>query len=125
KCPRGGFNCKTTLSEINEYYTLSDAYRQDKEYQQSISQLKNAFDETFNLQQQTCLKCTEMFRSEIIASLNKIKDDMDRMSQGLFKKKNRFKESRLYAEKTLVAFHIKIKKEFEIQNQPPLRKSGT
>lgn len=99
-CPRGGVNCKTKLSEINTFFSESFEYQQSKEYMQSIEYLKKAHEKTFELQASTCLNCAAMFRAEIVFSLEKIYDDLQRTSRGFFRK-GRYKGSFLFAEETL------------------------
>lgn len=102
-CPRGGKNCEKPLSEINRFYMESGNYEQNKEYFQSVEYLKMAFHKTFELQADTCKKCAEMFRGEIINTLEHIRDDLYRSTHGFFRK-NRYKGSYFLAEDTLTEF---------------------
>lgn len=102
-CPRGGKNCEKPLSEINRFYMESGDYEQNKEYFQSVEYLKMAFYKTFELQADTCKKCAEMFRGEIINSLEHIRNDLYRSTHGFFRK-NRYKGSYSLAEDTLKEF---------------------
>lgn len=125
KCPRGGFNCASQLSEINNFYQESDQYRTNKEYQQAIFLLKDAFDKTFELQQETCLKCAELFRLEIISSLENMMKDMKGMKFSIFKKKNRYEESNLLAQATLKEFTEKNAAFKKHVAQPSYHKLGS
>ena len=99
-CPRGGVNCKQHLAEINHFFEESFEYQQSKEYMQAIEYLKKAHEKTFKLQAATCLNCAAMFRAEIVFSLEKIHNDLQRASRGFFRR-GRYKGSCLFAEETL------------------------
>ncbi|MBN2636650.1 MAG: hypothetical protein JXR61_10300 [Prolixibacteraceae bacterium] len=87
-CEQNGEKCKSHLSVINENYSEYDIYRQNREYQKSIEALNSAFRKTYELQDSTCVKCAQMFRSTIIQSLENIHAELHNMSTGLFRKKS-------------------------------------
>ena len=95
-CPRNGVKCKNHLAAINEDYSESSIYHQNREYQKSIEALNNAFTKTFELKEDTCTKCANMFRSTIIQSLEDIHLELHSMSKGLFKTK-RYQSSYILA----------------------------
>lgn len=100
KCPRDGRNCKNHLIEINKNYYDSDYYYQNKEYQESIEALSNAFNKTFELNEATCAHCARTFRYTIIQTLQNIHIELGNMTNGLFKK-NRYKSCYILAENVL------------------------
>ncbi|QGY43999.1 hypothetical protein GM418_10120 [Maribellus comscasis] len=85
RCERNGVRCKSHLAFINEEYSISETYLQNKEYQKSIEALNEAFYRTYQLKETTCINCAKMFRSTIIRSLEDIQIELKGMSQGLFK----------------------------------------
>ncbi len=95
-CKSGGKNCKEHLSVINKSFLDSGNYQRSKDYQRSIESLKNAYDLTFELQEASCIRCAELFRSTIIQSMENMHDELHKMSTGLFKTK-RFKNSYILA----------------------------
>lgn len=100
KCPRGGKNCSSQLSDINQIFLESNNYKHNKEYQMSIEQLKNAFRKTYELKESKCEKCARLFRSTIIDSLENMHTELRILTSGRFRSK-RFKGSYLMAKKTL------------------------
>ncbi len=103
ECKFGGHNCKDHLSEINKNFLDSGNYQRSKDYQRSIEALKNAYNLTFELQESSCIRCAELFRSTIIQSMENMSNELHRMSTGLFKTK-RFESSYIMATNTLKDF---------------------
>ena len=106
-CPLDNKLCVENLSAINKYYRESNDYHLKKDYPRSIEALKLAFNLTYEINNSSCLKCAELFRSTIISSLENIHLDLERMTTGLFKSK-RFQSSLELA--TLVLDELKNKK---------------
>lgn len=86
-CPQEYKVCKEQLLFINESYLASSRYLRDKNYVGSIDALKGAFDKNNELQEPSCIKCAELFRSTITQSLELIHEDLHKMSNGLFRRK--------------------------------------
>ncbi len=86
-CKRKGIKCQNHLLYINKSYIKSDYYLQNKEYFKSVEELDKAFKKTFKLENESCMKCAEMFRTTIIRSLEEIHSELRSMSSGLFRKK--------------------------------------
>lgn len=105
-CPRNGKNCKDHLNEINKKYIDSDYYYQNKEYQESIAALNNAFQKTYELNQETCANCARTFRNTIFQTLQNIHVELYDMTNGLFKNK-RYNASYVLAENVLNEFKRK------------------
>ena len=84
-CPQKENYCKNHLKEINNSYFEFDTYRENKQYQNSIAALKNAFYCTTELKESPCNKCAEYFQTNIIQSLENIHQEIHKMSVGLFK----------------------------------------
>lgn len=99
-CPARERFCINHLKEINRYYREFECYTQIKEYQNSISSLKNAFYKTTELKNSPCTGCAEFFQASIIQSLELTRNDIRRMSEGLFKT-NRYDLSYAMVEKVL------------------------
>jgi hypothetical protein len=102
-CPRNGKNCKAHLVAINEKYSDSDYYYHNKEYQESILALNNAFNKTFELNQETCASCARVFRDTMIQTLQNIHMELHSMTTGFFKNK-RYKDSYILADNVLNDF---------------------
>jgi hypothetical protein len=100
KCPVKENYCLNNVEEINKYYREFESYAQIKEYQSSINALKNAFYKTTELKKLPCSKCADFFQSHIIQSLELTRNDIHRMTVGLFKTK-RYNSSYARAEDTL------------------------
>ena len=105
-CPLDKVLCVEHLSVINKYYGESNEYHLKKDYQRSIEALKLAFNSTYKINNSSCLKCAELFRSTIISSLENIHLDLERMSTGMFKSK-RFQSSFILAALVLDEFKKK------------------
>lgn len=90
-CQRHGARCKDQLAELNQNFNISAVYHQNKEYEKSVEALSKAFSMTYELQEKTCAKCADMFRSTIIQSLENIHLELHSMSTGFFK--SRYKSS--------------------------------
>ncbi|MDP2335177.1 MAG: hypothetical protein Q8N05_01780 [Bacteroidota bacterium] len=106
-CPRGGKDCVVHLSAINKSFLASSRTMRNKEYARSIEALKDAFYKTDELQDSSCLKCAELFRSTITQSLENIHVDLQKMTGGLFFRK-RYQYSYALATTALEEFKKKI-----------------
>jgi len=84
-CQAGGQNCKEHLSIINDCYLDANNYHFEKDYLNSIESLKNAFFKTSELNQETCVKCANLFRSTIRQSLENIHGELHHLTTGLIK----------------------------------------
>jgi hypothetical protein len=102
-CPHGGKSCNEHLSSINGNFVESRGFRKDKDYTRSIYALKSAFAETSELKDSKCIKCADLFRTTITQSLEKIHDELQGISTGLFKT-DTSKASYLLAENVLNDF---------------------
>ena len=86
-CPLKVRYCTNQVKEINRYYSDFDSYTRIKEYQNSIAALKNAFYKAAELKNSPCSRCAEFFQANIIQSLELTRNDIQRMTVGLFKTK--------------------------------------
>jgi hypothetical protein len=86
-CPLEGKNCIEHRAFINRNMRVSLSHLLNKEYTQSIEELKTAYYKTAELNQATCIQCAELFRSTIMRSMEHIQEDLHKMSTGLFKVK--------------------------------------
>jgi hypothetical protein len=84
-CKTGGYDCRNCLTEINDLFRKSDDNYQEKDFFNSIEALEMAFYKTYELQEVSCLKCAQLFRSTIIGSLENIHGELERMSTGFFR----------------------------------------
>lgn len=92
--------CIEHLFLVNNSYHESDKFQRDKDFRNSIETLKKAFNKTFELEESSCIKCAEFFRSTIINSLENIHWELKKMSSGIFRTK-RYESSRLEVENFL------------------------
>ncbi len=99
-CKFDGRNCKNYLLDINKSFNESETHYHNKDYQLSIQSLKAAFNKTFELQESTCTQCASLFRNTIIKSVENIHDDLQKMSNSLFRGK-KFQGSYLLVDNTL------------------------
>ncbi len=102
-CPNGKFYCREHLVFINKNYLKYYDYQSDKNYQMSIEALKSAFYKTTELKEESCKKCTKLFRSTIIQSLENMHEELRMMSTGLFKTK-KFQSSYIESGNLLAEF---------------------
>lgn len=91
-CPLEGKNCKEHRAFINRNLRVSLHHLLNKEYAQSIQELKTAYYKTTELNQPTCIQCAELFRATITRSMEHIQEDLQKMATGFFKVK-RFNSS--------------------------------
>lgn len=90
-CPHGSQSCKEHLLFINKNYSKALNYHLEKDYLSSIEMLKSAYYKAAELQESQCLQCSSVFRSTIIQSLENIKNELQGMTSGIFKKKQYLK----------------------------------
>jgi hypothetical protein len=88
-CPlkEKGSICIEHRAVINQSMLASRRHLMNKEYQVSIEELKIAFNKTTELQEATCQKCANFFRSTITQSMEQIHEDLRKMTTGFFKAK--------------------------------------
>lgn len=106
-CPRGEKVCMEHLSAINKSFLVSSRKMRNKDYTDSIEALKGAFYKTNELQEPSCIKCADLFRSTITQSLEIIHEDLQKMTGGLFFRK-RYQYSYSLANSVLEEFKKKI-----------------
>lgn len=106
-CPLGCTKCKREVAEINRFYSESNQYQFNNEYQRSIDSLKDAFGRTHDLKEPACYGCTQLLREIIIESLHNVYIDLKQLSSGYFAKK-RYKVSLFVAKNTLKEFRTYI-----------------
>ncbi len=87
-CSHETMKCTELLFIINKNYHNSDIYLREKDFQQSIEKLKNAYYKTLELGDVQCKKCTELFRSTITDSLKGIKEELSKLTTGIFGNKH-------------------------------------
>jgi len=86
-CPHLGEGCKKHISEINESFLASNKYFRNSEYSRAIEELKSAFYTTNEINTNSCISCAELFRSTIQESLENIHEDLQKMTSGIFRRK--------------------------------------
>lgn len=115
----GSHNCRcnSILVDINRLFHESEQYQNDKEYQFSIISLKEAFEKTYELSEPAEQECANLFRLTIIESLEKIYQELKRMTNGFFRR-GRYNRSYILTEDTLNEFkHIlQAGKQRKLQN---------
>lgn len=95
-----GGSCKEHLVVINEYYLEANKYHLEKDYLNTIESLKNAFFRTNQLNENSCVKCANLFRSTITESIENIHGELQNLTTGLFRKK-RYQRSFLASREVL------------------------
>ena len=80
--------CYNILNEINELYAESELARINNEYLRSVDFLQEAYNKTKELNESYCVKCVNLFQSNINQTLKIMKDELYQMSHGFFGKKN-------------------------------------
>ncbi|HKJ40556.1 MAG TPA: hypothetical protein VKA27_00630 [Sunxiuqinia sp.] len=108
-CPRGGIICTEHRAIINTEVVASRKYFFNKEYNESINELKSAFQQTTNLQEPVCQQCVELFQTSIIRSMEAIQSDLKKMTTGFFKA-NRYKSSLEFAKSSVDELKTQVKK---------------
>jgi len=106
-CPLQKELCVDHLIVINKFYDESNIFHITKDYPKSIEALKLAYNSTYEINNSSCLKCADLFRSIIISTLEKIHSELEGMTSGLFKSK-RFQPSLVLA--ALVLEELRNKK---------------
>lgn len=86
-CQAGGHNCREHLKVINQHYSEATFYHSEKDYTNSIKSLKNAYFVTDDLNQDSCVRCADLFRSTITDSLQSINKELHNLTSGFFRKK--------------------------------------
>jgi hypothetical protein len=102
-CPLKEMMCKFHLSAVNKSYLQSEKYRKEKDFHMSIETLKSAFNKTTELMEHPCTKCAQLYRSNIIESLENIHGELEEMSKGIFGNK-RYQSSYIKADNVLKEF---------------------
>lgn len=105
-CPNGGNSCSEHLAVINSNFGIVDESLANKDYTKSIEALNVAFQKANELQEESCMKCAELFKQSIIQSLEEIQNDLKIMSRGLFGKR-RFQANYIQASELLKEFKDK------------------
>jgi hypothetical protein len=99
-CPENGDNCQAHRAVINECLKNSFNFFLQSHYEQAINELQTAFNQTLDMEQETCAKCAELFRLRITSSLEQIQGELQKMTTGFFKS-NRHKPTLEYATRVI------------------------
>ncbi|MHA7108861.1 hypothetical protein ACRTDU_01970 [Sunxiuqinia elliptica] len=102
-CPNNGTSCKDQRAEINNRLLTSYEYFTNKQYHQSIDELKFAFEQANQPSEGNCLSCAGLFRLRIMQSLESIHGELKNRSSGLFRS-NQYKPSYEYARTVIQEF---------------------
>jgi hypothetical protein len=87
-CPRKEMICQGHLAIINRCYVLSEQSFKDKNFDQSIDTLKDAYYKTMEIVDTPCIGCAKLFRSTITESLENMHTELEKMTSGIFGKKS-------------------------------------
>ena len=87
-CNINNNHCHNVLKEINRLYAASELARINNEYLMSIDYLQEAYYKTKELNESSCLKCVNLFQSNINQTLKIMKDELHKMSHGFLGSKN-------------------------------------
>ena len=83
-CPLKDMMCKFNLISVNKSYAQSEEYHKDKDFYMAIETLKIAFNKTTELMGYPCSRCVQLYRSNIVESLENIHGELGKMSTGIF-----------------------------------------
>lgn len=83
-CANGGNACRSQMILMNKHLLLSRKLIENKEYNRALNEIKEAFETTFDLKEEQCQKCAQLFRDTIINSLETIISDLTKMSKRVF-----------------------------------------
>jgi transposase-like protein len=86
-CPLKTMMCEVHLTSIFISLLETEKYRIEKKYDKSVETLKNAFDKTTELLNNPCTTCTYHYRSNIIETMENIINELNKTSNGIFRKK--------------------------------------
>lgn len=86
-CPKDGINCDTQRSYMNLNLFMANEYFKSKEYHIGINCLKEAYNSTFQLQKNSCLNCSQLFRDTIADTCAENEKEMRKMSGSFFRKR--------------------------------------
>ncbi|WP_159518160.1 hypothetical protein [Sunxiuqinia indica] len=84
-CQYNGRKCAKKRSAINQCLLNSQDFFADRQYDDSIDELKSAFNETIDIQGSPCTNCASLFRSRITQSMEQIHGELHRMTTGFFR----------------------------------------
>jgi hypothetical protein len=89
-CPLREMICNVHLTAINNNLIESEKLRKEKDFNNSIETLRNAFQKSSELLNHPCTSCAQHFRTKIFESLENIHDELEKKSKGVFNgKKNK------------------------------------
>ena len=88
KCHLEKNYCHNILKEVNRLYAESELARINNEYLRSVDFLQEAYYKTKELKESSCVKCVNLFQSNINQTIEIMKDELNEISHGFFSKKN-------------------------------------
>lgn len=87
-CNINNSHCHYVLKDINRLYAESELARINNEYLRSVDFLQEAYNKTRELNESSCIKCVNLFQSNINQTLKIMKDELNKMSHGLLGSRN-------------------------------------
>jgi len=81
-CAEGGNKCRNQMALMNEDLLLARRLIENKEFTRGIKLIEEAYNSTFELKEQQCLGCADLFRATITHSLNTMIQDLEQMTKG-------------------------------------------
>ncbi|TNF45387.1 MAG: hypothetical protein EP310_01700 [Bacteroidetes bacterium] len=99
-CPLKAMMCETHLITIYKSFLESEQFRAEKNFDKSIETLHSAFYKTNELLNHPCTRCANLYRLNIIDSLENIHGELKKLVKGIFANK-RYYSSYLKADKIL------------------------
>lgn len=88
KCHLEKNYCHNILKGVNRLYAESELARINNEYLRSVDFLQEAYYKTKELKESSCVKCVNLFQSNINQTIEIMKDELNEISHGFFSKKN-------------------------------------
>lgn len=84
-CPYNGSKCTHERSVINKCLLNSYDFFADRQYDDSIDELKTAFNATIDIKGSPCSQCAQLFRARITQSMETVHGELYRMTTGFFR----------------------------------------
>lgn len=84
-CQFNGSKCVNQRNKINQCLFKSHDSFVDREYDDSMEELKTAYTETLDILGSPCASCAQLFRHRITQSMEQIHGELEQMTTGFFR----------------------------------------
>ncbi|MHA7108860.1 hypothetical protein ACRTDU_01965 [Sunxiuqinia elliptica] len=106
-CPFNGSKCQKERAIINKRLANSFQFFSDRQYDDSIDELRYAFQETTDISGSPCTQCAQLFRTRITQSMEQIHGELQHMTTGFFRW-DQYKPSYEFADNVISDFKQRI-----------------